>query len=159
MKDDSDVAKRLRERAARVTGPAPRVVRQGEVWAVNDELVVLPEERTSLKPRTLHPERFVIVVQDSDSLLLPRQRTVSVVPCSTSYAPGEMDIELESPSGFSQRSVAAFVSLVQPMLIDDLARRGGTLDPENLMKLGAALLQLWSLSAFAELLSPEGIAG
>jgi len=114
--------------AARKQGLAPPALIQeacpGAVFAVNDQAIVLPEERISGN-RTIHATRRVIIVQARRLINSLRPCTIAVVPCSASQqrAAGTWDLLLEQDEqGFDAPNVVAYVSLLQPILKSDLVK-------------------------------------
>src|SRR6478609_8543748 len=130
---DDEFRKKVKARAAVIADRKP--IFEGEVYLVDDSKLWLPNEA-----RTVHEARHVVVLQAGRVTNTDNQKTVLVLPCSTSVPPGPVHHELVDENGFKPGEVSVFVSLIQPMLKSLLTHRTGVISKDAQHRLRSQLL-------------------
>jgi hypothetical protein len=121
----------------------PPVIRQGQFWWVNDEVVMFPEDRE----RSPHPSRGCVILEGNESLDRGGKR-VQIIPTSsqTQYKE-EYDVVISSPPLPGGAEYIALVQHLQPILRSDLKNLCVPLKDEWLNKILAAHLRSLGIDA------------
>jgi hypothetical protein len=141
------MARDAKARAA-AHGLAPRELientRPGAVFTVKDIAIQLPEERIpNAPPRTPHPNRRVIIMQEEALSQAAEPKTLLVIPCSASRGGAErwnFGVPMGEP-GFDKPVVVAFTTLAQPILKSDLDAFCDQITDDTLTALRRRLLE------------------
>lgn len=137
----------MSDRAGRVKANPPRLVTAGEVYLVDDDVLMLPGN-PARKP---HEKRPVIVLQSENISGHAQQNTVLIAPCSTTRQPGPYDHEFPSENGFTRPDISVFTTLVQPVLKADLTNRQGKITDDGLRTLLTKIAVAFGFSSALDL--------
>ena len=110
----------------------------GDVYLVRNDVLVFTD-----RPRDSQGKHRVIVVGRDDELASSTLPMVKVVPCTTSPRLGDSFLEVPIPDGepgFTATGVYAITYLDQPVHRGDLEQHVGTIKPETLNGITAAIV-------------------
>ena len=117
-------------------------IERGEIYLVNDDVIVLPEERIPSRPaRTIHENRPVLILQTDSDNADPLYPIVLIAPLSHRVdLQCEKDYVLRARQGGLDQDSIVHLGLVQPILKTDLQENPiGKLDALTMNDIDAIL--------------------
>lgn len=117
-----------------------RSFRFGDLFIVDDSLVSIPQSDRIPGCRTIHPERWVVVVSNNSENHHPLCPVVTVIPLSHRTDLKRLyDVELFCDKDNVKVNCLTQTKLMQPMLKKDLGKHKGTISPDKQAELYMAI--------------------
>ena len=123
----------------RRSGLTSRPITRGEIYWVQDDIIVFPTQRLPNEPeRAMHKGRPVVVLQTDLDNSNPTYPTVLIAPISSQVQfKDDKDVKLTAGQGGLPQDSLVQLGLIQPILKIELGTLIGKLDPITISDIDA----------------------